>query len=59
MGMNQVPEFESSASSQDDNPFAGKISVKLPSENCFFRKLRRLNLTLTEGYPTSSADTMD
>ena len=42
MGWNQVPEFESSASSQYDDPFAGPrtqstgdISVQLPSDNWF------------------------
>ena len=39
MGQHQVPEFERTSSSTDDNPFAGprsqptgKISVKLPVE---------------------------
>ena len=63
MGWHQLPEFESSASSQDDNPFAnpkrqstGKISVNLPSDDWLCRKLERLNLTLTEGYPTRYTD---
>ena len=38
MGWHQLPEFESAASSQDDNSFAcphatSKISVKLPSDD--------------------------
>ena len=59
-----MPEFESSASLPDDNPFASprrqstsKICVKLPSDDWLCLKLERLNLTLTEGYPTLSTDT--
>ena len=47
MDWNQVPEFESSVS-QDDNPFA---SSRNPS------KLERLNSILTEGYHIHSTDT--
>ena len=64
MGWHQVPEFESSASSQDDNPFAGlrtqttgKVPVKLPSDEWLCRKIEKLNITLTEGYPTCGSET--
>ena len=66
MGWHQVPEFESSASSQDDNPFAGlrtqgsgKVPVKLPSDEWLCRKMEKLNITeaLTEGYPTCGSET--
>ena len=63
IGWNQIPKFETSASSQDDNPFAGprsqaasKISVKLPSDHWLGQKLEKSNLTLTEGYPSCSSD---
>ena len=62
MRWHQVPEFESSASSQDDNPFAslrtqaiGKIPVQLPSDEWLCRNMEKLNINLTEGYPTRSS----
>ena len=64
MWWHQVPEFESTSSSQDDNPFAGlrtqaigKVPVKLPSHECLCRKMKKLNITLTEGYPTCGSKT--
>ena len=52
-----VPEFES-VSSSDDNPFAssrvqptGKVSVKFPVDDWLCKKMEKLNLTITEGYP--------
>ena len=57
MGWHKVPEFES-VSSSDDNPFAGshvqptgKVSVKLPVDDWLCKKMDKLNLTITEGYP--------
>ena len=44
----QVPEFENATS---------KISVKLPSDDLLCWNLEKLNLPLTEGYPTCSTDT--
>ena len=64
MWWHQVPEFESSASSQDDNSFAGlraqtigKVPVKLPSHEWLYRKIQKLNITLTEGYTTCGSKT--
>ena len=61
MGWHKIPEFET-VSSSDDNPFAGarvqptgKVSVKLPVDDC--RKMDKLNLTITEGYPARNTDT--
>ena len=57
MGWHNIPEFET-VSSSDDNPFAGarvlrtdKVSVKLPVDDWLCRKMGKLNLTITEGYP--------
>ena len=62
--LHTMPEFENSASWQDNNQFAGprsqsicKVSVKLPSDNWLYGKLEKLNLILTEGYPSYSTDT--
>ena len=61
MGWHQIPELDS-VSSADDNPFAGsrvqptgKVSVKLPVDNWLCRKMEKLNLTITEGYPSETA----
>ena len=65
MGWHQVPEFESSASSQHDNPFASpktqptrEVPVKLPSDDCLCRKMEKFNITLTEGYSTCDSETL-
>ena len=57
-GWHQNPDFDSSSSSLDDNPFAGaraqpsgKVSVKLPVDEWLCKKLEKLNLTMAEGYP--------
>ena len=47
----QEPEFECSASSQDDHPFAS------PSDDWLSQTRERLNLSFTEGYPTCSTGT--
>ena len=65
LGWKQVPEFESSSSSLDDNLFAGtrakptsKVSVKLPSDKWLCRKMEKLNISVTEGYPYHSSETL-
>ena len=64
IGWKQVPEFESSSSSLDDNSFAGsrtqlpgKVLVRLPSDTCLCRKMEKLNNNVTEGYPSCSFET--
>ena len=54
-----VEEVDYSATTSDDNPFAGpnlqtpgKVSVNLPTDEWLCRKMRKLNLTLVQGYPT-------
>ena len=56
MGWHQVPDLDSSATSAEDNPFAGpkiqtpgKVSVKLPIDEWLCKKMSRLNLTLVQG----------
>ena len=63
MGWYKIPEFET-VSSSDDNLFAGarvqptgKVSVKLPVDDWLCRKMDKLNLTITEGYPARNTDT--
>ena len=58
MGWSHIPDMDSSNPS-DDNPFAGpkapapsKISVQMPTEDWLCRKLAKLNLNMTEGYPS-------
>ena len=55
---------QSSRLCPDDNPFAGarvqptgKVSVKLPVDNWLCRKIGKLNLTITEGYPARKTNT--
>ena len=64
MGWNQIPDFDSSSFSSDDNPFAcsrdqptGKVSVKLPVEEQLCRKLEKLSLTIAERYPSRTSET--
>ena len=63
MGWHKVPEF-SSVSSSHDNPFAGsrvqptgKVLVKLPVDDWLCKKMDKLNLNITEGYPARNTDT--
>ena len=63
-GWHQFPEIVSSASAQDDNPFAiprtqstDKVSVKLPTDDWMCRKMEKLNITLTECNWTHGSDT--
>ena len=64
MDWHQIPDFDSSSSSLDDNPFAasrvkptGKVSVKLPVDDWLCRKFEKLNLTVSEGYPFRNTET--
>ena len=64
MAWNEIPEFDSASSSQDDNPFTGtrssqtgKVSVKVPVDDWLCRKFEKLNLTGQEGYPTHNSET--
>ena len=57
MAWNDIPEFDSASSSQDDNPFTGsksshtgKMSVKVPVDEWLCRKMEKLNITVQEGY---------
>ena len=63
MGWTHIPDIDPTAGSSDDNPFAGpklqtpgKVSVQLPTDELFCRKLAKLNLTLTDGYPSRGAE---
>ena len=63
MDWHKVPQFES-VSSSDDNPFAssrvqptGKVSVKLLVDDWLCKKMEKLNLTITEGYPARNSET--
>ena len=56
MGWTHIPDLEYSPSSRTDNPWVGhraqpvgKVSVVLPPEDWFCRKLDSLNLVLIEG----------
>ena len=64
MALNDIPEFDSSSSSQDDNPFTGsksshtgKVSVKVPVDEWLCKKMEKLNITVQEGYPSRTSDT--
>ena len=55
--------MDTAASTADDNPFAGpkaqptgKISVSMPTDEWLCSKMGKLNLTLTEGYPSRSSE---
>ena len=63
MGWTHIPDLDTSTGSSEDNTFAGpklqtpgKISVQLPTDEWLCRKLSKLNLTLTDGYPSRSAE---
>ena len=64
MAWNDIPEFDSSSSSQDDNPFTGsksshtgKVSVKVPVDEWLCKKMEKLNITVQEGYPSRTSET--
>ena len=61
-GWTHIPDMDTTAGSSD-NPFAGprlqtpcKVSVQLPTDEWLCRKLAKLNLTLTDGYPSRIAE---
>ena len=63
MGWTPIPDIDATAGFSDDNPFAGpklqtpgKVSVQLPTDEWLCRKLAKLNLTLTDGYPSRGAE---
>ena len=63
MGWTHIPDMDTTTGSSEDNPFAGpklqtpgKISVQLPTDEWLCWKLSNLNLTLTDGYPSHSAE---
>ena len=64
MGWHQIPDYDHSSSSLDDNHFAGsrtkpagKVSVRLPVDEWLCRKFERLNVTVAEGYPSRNSET--
>ena len=64
MDWHQIPVYDSTSSSLDDNPFAGsrvkptgKVSVKLMVDEWLSRKFERLNVTLAQGYPSRNSET--
>ena len=64
MAWNDIPEFDSASSGQDDNSFTGnkssqtgKVSVKVPVNEWLCVKFEKLNITLQEGYPTRNSET--
>ena len=63
MGWTSIPDIDSSNTASDDNPFSGpkapvpgKVSVTMPTEEWLCKELSKLNIILTEGYPTRSSD---
>ena len=63
MGWTEIPDVDTSNTTSDDNPFSGpkvpvpsKVSVTMPTEDWLCKKLSKLNVTLTEGYPTRSSE---
>ena len=63
MGWTHIPEVDSSTTTAEDNPFAspkaitpGKVSIKMPTEEWLCKKLSKLNLTLSEGYPSRGSE---
>ena len=61
MGWTNIPEIDDTASTVDDNPFAGtklqpagKVSVHMPTDDWLYKKLNKLNVTLV-GYPSCSS----
>ena len=63
MGCTHIPEVDSTTSKSEDNPFAGpksqptgKVSVSMPTDEWLCSKMGKLNLTITEGYPSRSSE---
>ena len=64
MNWHHIPDYDNSAASMDDNPFAGsrvkttgKVSVKLLVDEWLRKKLEKLNVTIAEGYPSRNSET--
>ena len=64
IGWHQIPDYDSTSSSLDDNPFAGsqakltgKMSVKLPVDEWLCKKFEKLNVTVADGYPSRNTET--
>ena len=61
MGWQQIPDFDSSSSSLDDNPFPSsrtrKVSIKLMPDDWLCWKLEKLNITIAKGYLSRNAET--
>ena len=63
IGWTLIPDIHTTASTADDNPFAGlklqpakKVSVHMPTNNWLCKKLYQLDLTLVEGYSSCSSE---
>ena len=63
MGWTHIPDVESTAATGDDYPFAGaksqpagKVSVRLPTDEWLCNKMAKLNFPLVEGYPSLSSE---
>ena len=63
LGWSHIPEVDNTTSTSDDHPSAGpktvapgKVSVNMPTEEWLCKKLGKLNLTLTEGYPSRGSE---
>ena len=63
MGWTHIPEVDNTASRSEDNPFAGpksqptgKVSVTMPADEWLCNKIGKLNVTLTEGYPSRGSE---
>ena len=60
MGWMQIPDFNSSASSDDDNLFAGSKQQPTSKISRFLcKKIEQLNITLVEGYSSRSSEAGD
>ena len=64
MGWHQIPDYNLSSFSLDDNPFAGsrtkpasKVSLRLPVDEWLCKKSERLNVTVAEGYSSRNSET--
>ena len=63
MGWSHIPNMDNTTFSAEDNPFAGpksqptgKVFVCMPSDDWLCNKLKKLNLTLIQGYPSCSSE---
>ena len=63
MNWSHIPDIDSDTTISEDNPFAGpkmhtpgKVSVNLLTDEWICKKMSKLNLTLTPGYPTHTSE---